>query len=392
VELLVQREVGTIQRSIRGVAIFAAAALIALVPSYPAQAACGWHRVPAPLGPGFTTVPFGIDARNADDAWAVGWYISHGVVTDEPVVRPFFMHWNGTSWKVVKAAHQLGAKHDFLTGVTIVSKDDVWAVGTYENATTHQSGTEIQHWNGSRWSIVRSPTPSGATSSVLESVDAIAADDIWATGSVSNGSDFSPLIEHWNGTRWRVVSHPFTSTTQTLRDVARIPGSTRAWVVGTSGDATLTGRSTGTTWAEVDAPEVDSMSHTLEGVSASSPKDAWAVGSHGTQTLAEHWTGSAWSIVPAPNAGTGSSSLAAVADFSPTRALALGAKDQNGIGRILAIRWNGTEWKVVPFPAVGVADNAVLDMAAIPGTNGAWAAAIYLDGEDVAKPFFERYC
>lgn len=52
-----------------------------------------------------------------------------------------------------------------LTSVVAVSKNNAWAVGTYENDQTsfHQDRTLTLHWNGSAWSIVSSPTP-GATS------------------------------------------------------------------------------------------------------------------------------------------------------------------------------------------------------------------------------------
>ena len=91
-----------------------------------------------------------------------------------------------------------------LRGVTALSASDIWAVG---DSLSNRSGgrqTLIEHWNGSTWSIVPSPTNPGAVSSELSGVTALSASDVWALGGVGNGT----LIEHWNGTRWSVVKSP----------------------------------------------------------------------------------------------------------------------------------------------------------------------------------------
>jgi hypothetical protein len=148
---------GAIHRSAKKVAVFAAATLIAVAPSSPAQAACGWRSVPVPSS-GIFSVLLGVDARTTADAWAVGESVFRGKVSGKLMARPFTLHWNGTSWKVIKAAHLAGTKNEVLQGVAMVSKDDVWAVGGYESATSGApGGSEIQHWDGVKWSIV--PTP-----------------------------------------------------------------------------------------------------------------------------------------------------------------------------------------------------------------------------------------
>jgi len=48
-----------------------------------------------------------------------------------------------------------------LRDVAAVGPSDIWAVGMYENEQTniHQHRTLIEHWNGTSWSIVSSPSP-----------------------------------------------------------------------------------------------------------------------------------------------------------------------------------------------------------------------------------------
>ena len=382
-----------IARSAKSMAVLLAVTLVWLAPASPAGAAgCGWHAPVHVPKAGIFTVPQGIDARAGNDAWIVGWSAVKGV--SGTLTRNYAAHWDGSSWKIVKPAHLTGSKNEQLSSVTMVSKNDVWAVGSYSNTSSDESFPEIQHWDGVRWSIV--PSPAMGTSDALYDVAAISTDDVWATGaSYPGGGTSLVLIEHWNGTRWRVVSHPFVGTDQTLADVARIPGTSRAWTVGYTGNGTelLTGRSAGTTWTQIPAPAPDTTSSRLYGVSPRSMTDAWAVGvfDSGKQTLVERWNGTDWSIVPSPNVGTEGTELVAVAAFSPTGAVAVGHRKKGPLDRVISMRWNGTAWKVIPFQNVGVASNGVVDMARIRGTSGAWATGVYSD-LDSGRPFAERYC
>src|SRR5690348_5630714 len=52
------------------------------------------------------------------------------------------------------------------------------------------------------WNIV--PSPNVGTTSHLNSVSVISATDVWAVGYSSTGT----LIEHWDGTSWSIVSSP----------------------------------------------------------------------------------------------------------------------------------------------------------------------------------------
>lgn len=60
-----------------------------------------------------------------------------------------------------------------------------------------------------QWHIMPSPQASG-TYSFLSGVAACAANDIWAVGSATSpdGSVTNTLIEHYNGTAWSIVSSP----------------------------------------------------------------------------------------------------------------------------------------------------------------------------------------
>src|SRR5215475_6880935 len=48
-------------------------------------------------------------------------------------------------------------------------------------------------------------SPSRGVSASLSAVAARSARDAWAVGSYDTGSGFRTLIEHWNGSKWKVV-------------------------------------------------------------------------------------------------------------------------------------------------------------------------------------------
>src|SRR5260370_61505 len=94
---------------------------------------------------------------------------------------------------------------DVLSGVAAVSATDVWAVGNHFDAAIGGDDGLIEHWDGSRWSIV--PSPASALN--LTSVAAISASDVWAAGAAPTGGQ--PVFEHWDGKAWTAFSGPLVS-------------------------------------------------------------------------------------------------------------------------------------------------------------------------------------
>jgi len=65
-------------------------------------------------------------------------------------------------------------------------------------------------------------------------VAAVSANNSWAAGYYFNSGGIPrTLIEHWNGTSWKVVPSPNVGPNDNLLNgVARIPGSSNVWAVG----------------------------------------------------------------------------------------------------------------------------------------------------------------
>src|SRR5438105_6144250 len=181
-----------------------------------------------------------------------------------------------------------------LHAVASVSANDVWAVGV---------GPITEHWNGSAWSVVPSPTVANGK---LLGVAAVSTNDVWAVGFTLIGSP--PLIEHWNGTSWRTVKAP--KQAGVLNGVTAV-STNDVWAVGDFINAsgvqqTLIEQWNGKKWSVVSSPNVGTQPNELFGVTAVSATDIWAVGffepsPNFFQTLTLHWDGTSWSTVSSPS-------------------------------------------------------------------------------------------
>ena len=182
---------------------------------------------------------YGISAASASNIWAVGQYFSNS--PDQGLVE----HWNGSGWSVVNTpktgtasnalfavsassastlsvgriesditpsttlAEQLktgiwnivpstsaGPSDNNLYGVTSISANDAWAAGNYIDKAGN-ARTLIEHGNGSKWTIVSSPSPGAGGDNILGGIVAVSAHDVWAIGGDDSGGPTQTLIEHY---------------------------------------------------------------------------------------------------------------------------------------------------------------------------------------------------
>jgi hypothetical protein len=145
---------------------------------------------------------YGVARSSGNRLWAVGGYESEIYAASLTLTE----RWNGKYWNIIPSPND-GLGNNDLYGVAAISDTDVWAVGQRVARSTSQSKTLIEHRNGSKWSIVESPSP-GASYNGLESLAIVSSKNIWATGSSSSGYTSQTLVEQWNGSQWMVVSSP----------------------------------------------------------------------------------------------------------------------------------------------------------------------------------------
>ena len=188
--------------------------------------------------------------------------------------------------------------------------------------TGNPTGTLIEQWNGTSWSEVPSPSPSGlgVVGAILSSVSCASASSCMAVGYATdlNGNNLTDVTEQWNGSSWTIV--PAAATGQAFDQLTRVQclSAANCWAVGNAGPASQ-------------------MSGFL-------PIFPGAVGDQG---LIEHWDGSTWSIVPSPTEPLPSGGyLSGLQCVGESDCWASGATtDDNGnASGILMEHWDGTSW------------------------------------------------
>src|SRR5207248_3028767 len=153
-----------------------------------------WHAVDVPALRSVSGRLAAVSAGSANDVWAVG----VRAVPGAPLTAPSDGHaWSSVAVPVpVPHAELVG-----LTSISAVSPHDIWAVG---------QGHLTEHWNGHAWQAV--PAPAGSTdpdaTTNLNGVSARSARDVWAVGTVSGTPSPRTVTEHWNGTTWTLVPSP----------------------------------------------------------------------------------------------------------------------------------------------------------------------------------------
>ena len=132
-----------------------------------------------------------------------------------------------------------------LLSVTATPAGDLWAVGAAARPQQRGAFPLIEHYDGTSWSIVASPTT--FFDSNLEGVAAVSANDVWAVGHARTPPTWQPLPMHWDGASWtQMQADPATPASSRLLAVSTA-GARQLWAVGDSfvgstGDATLAER------------------------------------------------------------------------------------------------------------------------------------------------------
>jgi hypothetical protein len=274
-------------------------------------------------------------ATTTHDVWAVGY--SQGSLGCTRCSRSLIEHWNGQRWKVVKSPNVNPSSYsNILYGVAALSANNVWAVGIAEN--DHVARHLVMHWNGHGWSLKATGV---GKYTWFEGVGAASRTDVVAVG---NGS----AIDRWNGSRWRAQGG---DSNDDLRGVT-VPSTTTAWAAGatfgTSTPRPVVHRYAGGHWHRIVLGHYTNGQ--LAAAASSAPDDVWFVGdiphyAKGTDTpLIVHWNGSALSRVPAPHPDY--AQLSAVSADSATDAWAVGASS-GSLDRPFFLHWKGTRWSRV---------------------------------------------
>lgn len=294
-----------------------------------------------------------VSASTSNDVWAVGYQVNA-----DKYYRPLAEHWDGSSWTVtpvMRTAPRLQAWIE-LSGVSVVSSDDVWAVGSrgaYGDEDGYVYRPLVFHWNGHRWSRVESASTGDAAR--LISVAAVSPDDVWAVGFDGFGSNDGCLSEHWDGRSWSRVACPVPPSGHdyALWGVSFDQGA-GLWAAGFDDNesgprTTLVLRWDGSEWTRVRTftkPQRDTRLYAIDAIGSN---DVWTVGfarhdgSHAGKEVAEHYDGARFRLTGTPWDSGAPRELYGVSGA--------GVDDVWAVGHDVILHWDGSGWSQFDAPS-----------------------------------------
>jgi hypothetical protein len=226
----------------------------------------------------------GITVTTADDAWAVGEKWDQSRMADVPQM----LHWDGTAWTQRMQGAEAFARPSQVSG----TGDDVWAVGT---AATSYAVPAVVRRDGPVWAPVALPPSLGTAT--LRAVRVVAADDVWVAGSTASTTSGRSLVLHWDGSSWTELPAPFGTTAGRVSALLATDGG-RCWAAGSAGNRAAVAAWDGHRWT-VANPVTSSASEVTQ-LALHGSTEVWAAGAG---MPAQRWNGSAWSNVTGPLTG-----------------------------------------------------------------------------------------
>jgi hypothetical protein len=199
------------------------------------------------------------------------------------------LHWDGAAWSSVSTPSP-GPYGGSLDDVAAIAPNDVWAVG-YKGTGPGENewATLTEHWDGTAWTIV--PSPSAFSNSYFRGVSADSPSDVWAMGL--------PEVDRWDGSAWTLVSSvPPLTWRRAFFDIAAY-GPDDVWVAGEILSPTQPAFShwSGAAWDSTTGPPISGWGQ-IFGLGGPSSDSLWAVGARSTGALMERWDGTSWQVVP----------------------------------------------------------------------------------------------
>lgn len=353
----------------------------------PARPVIGpWRTVAGPAVPaGDSANLTGLAMAGPSQGWACGFTLANSSQDFSPLLAA----WNGHSWRTIGLSLGAGVGGR-LDGLAARSATDAWAVGTaYPSSSTGQP--LILHWNGHRWTRVAAPAAGALPYTELLGVAVHSATDAWAVGEATGPGVLRPVIEHWNGQRWRLMANPKVPPLTALGGVT-VGADGEAWAVGAP--FRNTGRGlvlhwTRRAWVAAPTPKTGGIV-VLDGLSAVNPDSVWAVGDAAVgsgpyRPYALHWDGHQWQTAAVPHPGQGSNqwNFQSLAGIGHAGLVTVGSVVRTGApSSALYGVWNGRSWLISIGPRTGADLNAV----SFDGRHTVWAVGAVDTSQRTFRP------
>jgi hypothetical protein len=341
----------------------------------------GWSIVPSYSFGSLDNILAGVSASSATDAWAVGAYYPAG----SSVLATLAEHFDGIRWTAFPLPN-VGTQENTLLAVSTTSTGLAWAVGYFVNGRFQQQ-TLVEHFDGTVWSVVPSPSP-GAQQNILYGVAAITDTDVWAVGGEQDSDGlWHTLTEHWDGSKWSVLSAVDAGVNGNQFYAVKALATDNVYAVGQQAGAGFPNQAliehwNGKSWNVTSSPKDASASALPLGVTATA-SSLTVVGEQETDT-APYTTyvaagaPSSLSIQATPNSGAGENDLFAVTTGGDGSTWAVGWDIDPATGNHDPLILQDTKgvWSLIPGPSFAAgSDSGFAAITAIPG-GGLWAVGV----------------
>ena len=269
--------------------------------------------------------------------------------------------WNGLSWAILRTPKPPGSVGGSLEGVSCTSATACTAVGVKVTKRggppRGRSTTLAERWNGSTWSIQKTPhLPE--RNATLASVSC-ASSSACTAGGEAGYFDGPALVEGWNGSAWSIQpTEGVPNPADASLDAVSCVSSTACTAVGLYYDKALGVNENlalgwnGIIWSPQPGvpPPAHHLNELLSGVSCTSIGECIAVGTAtkpnslgGGPGFAIQWNGVSWSRTN-DRALHVNNAPYAVSCVSASNCTAVGGQDGSFVAQ-----WNGTRWSSQPI-------------------------------------------
>jgi hypothetical protein len=252
-----------------------------------------WRIRPSPNPSGYSHL-LGVSCTSPSDCQAVGFYL-HNCSAHAGGSSGLVERWDGRDWSVT-ASPRRPCGDTQLQGVSCSAPSSCMAVGHYFRGSSEP--TLVESWDGTHWSTVPSPNANPTNNNELLGVSCSRPNSCVAVGwyQLVFAGPALTLAETWDGTRWSVVASP-SPRTPTLSDSLTGVSCTGGKNCVAAGDEsvpagyarTLIETWDGRTWQRTLSPN-PRPSQVLSGVACSSRASCAAVGSAGSSSDSPHRT------------------------------------------------------------------------------------------------------
>jgi len=239
--------------------------------------------------------------------------------------------------------------HNWITGASAVSQNDIWAV-------TFLDG-KVLHWNGSAWKVVRKG--GWGTRGQFTDIVALGSTNVWLFGGHGRA--------HPGAGTWHLIGSTWTRVRGMAADIAQASAvsATDLWGIGSiRGTRNALLRSDGYAWRQVTPANLVGFTYSF--VLAIGPRDVWVAGSVSGIPELGHFNGKGWTTVTMPSAVPATSMCRDGRD-----GLWVIANLGRGQSVVLHRARHGA-WTSVPVHATS--SNEVLACALVPGTSAVFGA------------------